>query len=81
MGESDAANEFTGSLLKAIREQRHKNVRVIIATQEPTISPKLLDLCSITLVHRFRSPDWLSVLKAHLAGAWVAGEATKDQWA
>ncbi len=42
---------------------------MIIATQEPTISPRLLDLCSFTLVHRFTSPDWLKVLRNHLAAA------------
>jgi len=60
---------FTQSLLTVIREQRHKGARVIIATQEPTISPKLLDLCSMTIVHRFTSPEWLETLKKHLAAA------------
>ena len=72
MGESVAADDFTNALLKTIREQRHKNARVIISTQEPTISPKLLELCSITLVHRFRSPAWLQTLKKYLAGASAA---------
>ena len=40
-----------------------------LATQEPTISPRLLDLCSFTLVYRFTSPDWLKVLKTHLVAA------------
>jgi hypothetical protein len=40
---------------------------VFISTQEPTISPRLLDLCSITIVHRFTSPDWLRCLRSHLA--------------
>lgn len=69
MDKSAAAQNFTDSLLTAIREQRHTAARIIIATQEPTISPKLLDLCSLTLVHRFTSPEWLEALKAHLAGA------------
>jgi len=38
--------------------------------QEPTISPDLLDLRSITIVHRFTSPEWLRTLKAHLAAAY-----------
>lgn len=69
---------FTQSLLTAIREQRHKGVRVIIATQEPTISPKLLDLCSMTFVHRFTSPEWLAALKGHLAGASSAAGSSKE---
>ncbi|EGY20124.1 uncharacterized protein VDAG_02140 [Verticillium dahliae VdLs.17] len=59
---------FTENLLGVIRQQRHLGTRVIISTQEPTISPKLLDLCSVTIVHRFTSPDWLRTLQKHLAG-------------
>lgn len=40
---------------------------MIVATQEPTISPKLLDLSSMTIVHRFSSPSWFQALKSHLA--------------
>ncbi|KAI1293181.1 hypothetical protein F5Y03DRAFT_411422 [Xylaria venustula] len=68
MGETSDSEVLTNSLLAAIRFQRHLGARIIISTQEPTISPKLLDLCSITIVHRFSSPDWLSVLTKHLAG-------------
>jgi hypothetical protein len=49
--------------------QRHLAARIIISTQEPTISPRLLDLCSVTVVHRFTSPDWLRILQRHIAGA------------
>ncbi|KAL9631194.1 MAG: hypothetical protein Q9164_006022, partial [Protoblastenia rupestris] len=48
---------------------RHLACRVVIATQEPTVSPRLIDLCSMTLIHRFTSPNWLDALKGHLAGA------------
>ncbi|KAL8936316.1 MAG: hypothetical protein Q9216_004996 [Gyalolechia sp. 2 TL-2023] len=65
---TDQSSTFTESLLSVIRKQRHVGTRVIIATQEPTISPKLLDVCSMTIVHRFTSPNWLQTLKAHLAG-------------
>lgn len=69
MNRSSAAEMFTDNLLTIIREQRHNATRVIIATQEPTISPRFLDLCSLTMVHRFTSPDWLMTLKTHLAAA------------
>ncbi|THZ81504.1 hypothetical protein D6C84_06541 [Aureobasidium pullulans] len=69
MKNTPAAETFTENLLTVIREQRHNACRVVIATQEPTISPKFLDLCSITMVHRFTSPDWLTTLRGHLAGA------------
>lgn len=77
MGESIAASNFTDALLKAIREQRHKNARIIIATQEPTISPKLLDLCSFTLLHNFHSPSWLTTLRSHLVGVFQAVERSR----
>nr|POE49002.1 putative di- and tripeptidase dug2 [Quercus suber] len=69
MDESAAATNFTDRLLRTIREQRHNATRVIIATQEPTISEKLLDLCSISIVHRFTSPAWFHAIKDHLGGA------------
>lgn len=69
MGNGEDSKALTSSLETAIRIQRHIGARVIISTQEPTISPRLLDLCSATIVHRFTSPDWLSMLQKHLAGA------------
>ncbi len=69
MTSSPAANAFTDTLLSVIRQQRHLATRIVIATQEPTISLKLLNLSSMTFVHRFTSPEWLHALKAHLAGA------------
>lgn len=73
---SPESETLTERLLSAIRLQRHLAARVFISTQEPTISPKLLDLCSATIVHRFTSPEWLQTLKAHLAGASVLGAAS-----
>ncbi|KFY88245.1 hypothetical protein V498_06870 [Pseudogymnoascus sp. VKM F-4517 (FW-2822)] len=67
MNESAEAQTLTGTLLSIIRLQRHLGARIIICTQEPTISPALLDLCSVTIVHRFTSPEWMQSLKAHLA--------------
>lgn len=68
MGEDNAATaNFTERLLKSIREQRHQGARVVIATQEPSINTRLLDLCNITMVHRCTSPAWYEVLKQHLA--------------
>lgn len=75
MVESTGASKLTESLLSVIRLQRHSGCRIIIATQEPTISPKLLDLCSFTLVHRFTSPDWFRTIKAHLFPAAAAEDS------
>jgi hypothetical protein len=76
MGDSQDNSAFTEELLKVIRLQRHLGARVIISTQEPTVSPKLLDLCSVTVVHRFTSPDWIKTLKQHLAGATATRDGT-----
>lgn len=75
MKSSASATVFAEKLLQVIRQQRHLATRVIIATQEPTISPKLLDLCTMTIVHRFTSPEWFRTLRDHLAGVRTLGEA------
>lgn len=68
MNDSAEAGTLTDQLLATIRLQRHLGARVVISTQEPTISLKLLDLCSVSIVHRFTSPDWVHCLQRHLAG-------------
>ncbi|MBE3045074.1 hypothetical protein IMZ48_21470 [Candidatus Bathyarchaeota archaeon] len=45
--DSGAAATLTNNLLATIRLQRHLGLRVVISTQEPTVSPKLLDLCTM----------------------------------
>lgn len=75
-----AATAFTDKLLQLIRQQRHLATRVVVSTQEPTISPRLLDLCTVTIVHRFTSPEWFRTLREHLAGVSSldeSGVATK----
>ncbi|KAK1503865.1 uncharacterized protein CCOS01_16940 [Colletotrichum costaricense] len=67
LGQSGESQVLTESLLQTVRLQRHLGVRMFISTQEPTISPRLLDLCTVTIVHRFSSPDWLRILRRHLA--------------
>lgn len=66
MSETHAAKALTETLLNIIRQQRHLGVRLIISTQEPTISPRLIDLCSITIIHRFSSPEWYNVIQKHV---------------
>ncbi|EEQ84470.1 uncharacterized protein BDCG_01275 [Blastomyces dermatitidis ER-3] len=68
---SREGGNLTDTLLSLIRQQRHLATRVIIATQEPTLSPSLLDLCNVTIVHRFSSPAWFTTLRGHLAGAAI----------
>ena len=54
--------------MQVIRQERHLAARVLIATQEPTLSPQLLELCRVCIVHRFLSPNWFHVLQAHVGG-------------
>ena len=63
------------------KRERHLGSRIIISTQEPTISPELLDLCSMILVHRFTSPEWMRCLRAHLAAVSsdVANDTAKSE--
>lgn len=77
MGETAECESLTNNLLSTIRLQRHLGARIFISTQEPTISPKLLDLCSVTVVHCFTSPDWLRVLSDHLAGISSAAKIAR----
>lgn len=78
MNDSGEAGTLTEQLIATIRLQRHLGARVIISTQEPTVSPRLLDLCSVTIVHRFTSPDWLAALKKHLVGASAASRIMEE---
>ncbi|CZS94340.1 hypothetical protein WAI453_013074 [Rhynchosporium graminicola] len=77
MDTSPEALTLTNTLLSVIRLQRHLGARIIISTQEPTLSPLLLDLCSTTIVHRFTSPGWMQALKSHLAGIMTSGIHTQ----
>lgn len=74
MTDTPASKALTDSLMGVIRQQRHYGARVIISTQEPSISPKLIDLCSLTVMHRFSSPEWLDVLQKHILVKDEAGE-------
>ncbi|RDW58562.1 uncharacterized protein DSM5745_11253 [Aspergillus mulundensis] len=66
MTDTPAAKELTETFLTIIRQQRHLGVRTVISTQEPTISPRLIDLCSMTIIHRFTSPKWYETIRSHL---------------
>ena len=73
------ALSFTSELIRLIRQQRHLKSRVIIATQEPTLSPQLMDLCDVSIVHRFRSPAWFAAIREHLAGLVFTGDVKGSQ--
>ncbi|KAK3067986.1 hypothetical protein LTR53_014795 [Teratosphaeriaceae sp. CCFEE 6253] len=77
--QSPAATNFTDRLLTTIREQRHIGTRVIISTQEPTISEKLLDLCSISIVHHSNSPAWFRSIRDHPGGGSGLVNSEREQ--
>ncbi|KAF2871091.1 hypothetical protein BDV95DRAFT_494743 [Massariosphaeria phaeospora] len=57
---------LNSELLQVIRLQRHYGSRVIISTQEPTLLTDLIALCSVSVIHRFSSPEWFAALKRHI---------------
>ncbi|KAF7944210.1 hypothetical protein EAE96_010612 [Botrytis aclada] len=75
---NSTGDSLTGNLLSTIRLQRHLGTRIFISTQEPTISPALIDLCSMTIVHRFSSPEWLKCLRSHVAALHNSGSNSQD---
>ncbi|KAH1353851.1 hypothetical protein KXV31_004570 [Aspergillus fumigatus] len=66
MTESPSAKELVETFSSIIRQQRHFGVRTVICTQEPTVSPKLIELSSIIVIHRFTSPEWYKVIQKHV---------------
>jgi hypothetical protein len=72
------AKLFSAELIRLLREQRHLSCWVLIATQEPTISPQLMDLCDVSIIHRFNSPVWFNAIKGHLTGMMWSGDLDSD---
>lgn len=60
------AKALNETLLTTIRLQRHYGARVVISTQEPTLLTDLIALCSVTIMHRFSSPEWFAAIKRHI---------------
>ncbi|KAF2649159.1 hypothetical protein K491DRAFT_611390 [Lophiostoma macrostomum CBS 122681] len=74
-----SAKALNERLHTIIRMQRHYGARVIISTQEPTLLTDLIALCSITVVHRFSSPEWFAALQKHIPIAgFERGESLKN---
>lgn len=69
------AKSLNDDLLRIIRLQRHYGARVVISTQEPVLLMELIALCSITVVHRFSSPEWFNALKKHIP---ILGESKEN---
>jgi DNA helicase HerA-like ATPase len=60
------ARALSEDLIRIIRLQRHYGARVVVSTQEPVLLTDLIALCSIAVIHRFSSPEWLHSLKKHI---------------
>ncbi|EOA85957.1 uncharacterized protein SETTUDRAFT_110877 [Exserohilum turcica Et28A] len=60
------AKSLNEALLQTIRLQRHHGARVVVSTQEPTLLTDLIALCSVTVIHRFSSPEWFSAIRRHI---------------
>tara|TARA_R110002003_G_scaffold145_1_gene13362 strand:+ start:2962 stop:3360 length:399 start_codon:yes stop_codon:yes gene_type:complete len=60
------AKALNEALLTTIRLQRHYGARLVISTQEPTLLTDLIALCSVTVIHRFSSPEWFAAIKRHI---------------
>ena len=60
------AQSLNDDLARIIRLQRHYGTRVVISTQEPVLLADLVALCSISIVHRFSSPEWHAALRKHI---------------
>ncbi|KAF5393891.1 hypothetical protein D9757_000142 [Collybiopsis confluens] len=76
LSSTNNASGLTKALLSLIRQQRHLAMRVIISTQEPTVvNPVLLDLCTVTILHRFSSPSWWLHLEKHVSADFSESDA------
>jgi DNA helicase HerA-like ATPase len=60
------AKTLMSHLKTIIRQQRHFGTRMIVSTQEPGLLADLIALSSVTIMHRFTSPQWFSALQKHI---------------
>jgi DNA helicase HerA-like ATPase len=76
MSATPGSKALTEAIRTTVRLQRHYGARLIISTQEPTLLTDLIALCSITVVHRFSSPEWFAAIKRHIPMAPDQYQAT-----
>ncbi|KAK7697257.1 hypothetical protein SLS64_013742 [Diaporthe eres] len=72
-GEAKRLIDELGSI---VRQQRHNDTRVMIATEEPTQCPELADLADATFMHRSLPPAGLNTLHNHLGEAHIASNSS-----
>ncbi|GIQ81721.1 hypothetical protein KIPB_002725 [Kipferlia bialata] len=57
------AGPLVDTMLTTVRQMRHYGCRVVLSTQSPADIPQeFLELCSLTVIHRFFSPTWANHL-------------------
>jgi hypothetical protein len=66
---------LTDQLVSVMSKQQQLGIHTIVATQEPTLDPRLLNLFDVKVVHRSNSPAKARVLQDHLTGAAVRPES------
>ena len=66
MLDNPGSQALNNEIHKTVRLQRHRGARLIVSTQEPTLLTDLIALCSVTVIHRFSSPEWFNALKRHI---------------
>eukprot|EP00475_Leptophrys_vorax_P031911 TRINITY_DN4869_c0_g1_i1.p1 TRINITY_DN4869_c0_g1~~TRINITY_DN4869_c0_g1_i1.p1 ORF type:complete len:719 (-),score=214.20 TRINITY_DN4869_c0_g1_i1:116-2236(-) len=61
------SDSLCSTIVEIVRQMRHHDIRVVVSSQNPkALQPELLELCSITLMHRFHSWDWYAFLQSKL---------------
>ena len=64
--------ELTKAVVDSVRMMRHEGLRVLVSTQSPDTMPaELLELASMTILHRFQSSEW---------GRYLASKVTLPEW-
>ena len=59
---------FSMAILNCVRLMRHDGMRVAISSQSPrAILPEILELVSMTVLHKFHSKDWFQFLQSKIA--------------
>jgi hypothetical protein len=60
-------SDLVSQVVESIREMRHQNTNVIIASQDPLSVPRvIIELSTIVVLHRMTSPQWLKHLRTAL---------------
>lgn len=55
--------ELSQAVVDTVRMMRHEGMRILLSTQSPTtLPPELLELASMTVLHRFQSAEWIKYL-------------------